>query len=52
MTIKVIYEEKDWENVAICIRSEQIPASEVVAIFNDNPEFKEWYTKEYMNNAD
>ena len=52
MDMKVIYEEKDWENVATCIRSEQISAPEVVAIFNDNPEFKEWYMKEYMDNAD
>lgn len=52
MTIKVIYDEKDWKSVAVCIRSEQVSAPEVVAIFNDNPEFKEWYIKEYINNAD
>jgi hypothetical protein len=52
MTIKVIYEEKDWESVAVCIRSEQISADEVVAIFNDNPKFKDWYVKEYIENAE
>ena len=51
MTIKVIYEEKDWENVAVCIRSEQISAPEIVAIFNDNPEYKEWYKQEYLQNV-
>jgi len=48
MTVKVIYEKKDWQAVADCIRSEQVPAHDIVAIFQDNPEFARWYKKEYL----
>ena len=51
MTVKVIYEKKDWESLAVCIKTEQIPAHGIVEIFNDNPEFKEWYFNEYTTKS-
>lgn len=38
----VIFRE-DYEAWASCIRSEQIPASELVRLMRDNPRFAEWY---------
>ena len=49
MSIKVIYKKEDWKYVAECIRSDQVKAEDVVAIFNDNPGFEKWYRKEYLN---
>ena len=49
MTIKVIYRKEDWEALATCIRSEQVPADQLSLIFNENQDFAEWYKKEYMN---
>ena len=49
MTVKVIYKEEDWGALATCIKTEQVPAADIVSIFNDNPEFKDWYYKEYKN---
>lgn len=48
MTIKVIYNKEDWQAVAECIRSDQVPAQDIVAIFEDNPEFAKWYKMEYL----
>jgi hypothetical protein len=52
MTVKVIYKEEDWEALATCIKTEQVPAADIVSIFNDNPEFQTWYKKEYINDDD
>ena len=52
MAVKVIYKKEDWQAVADCIRSDQVPAADVIAIFEDNPEFKIWYEQEYMNDND
>ena len=52
MTVTVKYKKEDWEALATCIKTEQIPAADVVAILNDNPEFAVWYKKEYMNDND
>ena len=48
MAVKVIYKKEDWQALATCIKTERIPAADVVAIFEDNPEFAEWYKKEYL----
>ena len=48
MAVTVKYKKEDWQAVADCIRSDQVPAADVVAIFEDNPEFAEWYKKEYL----
>jgi uncharacterized protein YecE (DUF72 family) len=37
------YNKEEWENLASCIKTEQIPPRDVFAIFQNNPEFKKWY---------
>ena len=49
MTVTVKYKKEDWEALATCIKTEQIPAADINAILNDNPDFAEWYKKEHMN---
>ena len=39
------YNKEEWENLATCIKTEQVPRRDVYAIFKDNPEFEEWYKK-------
>tara|TARA_Y100000022_G_scaffold47464_1_gene40039 strand:+ start:597 stop:734 length:138 start_codon:yes stop_codon:yes gene_type:complete len=37
------YNKEEWENLASCIKSEQVPPRDVFEIFLNNPEFAEWY---------
>jgi len=37
------YNKEEWENLASCIKTEQIPPRDVFVIFQNNPEFKKWY---------
>ena len=37
------YSKEEWENLASCIKTEQIPPSDIFKIFQSNPEFEEWY---------
>lgn len=37
------YNKEEWENLATCIKTEQVPPHDVFAIFQNNPEFKKWY---------
>ena len=39
------YNKEEWENLATCIKTEQVLPRDVYAIFKDNPEFEEWYKK-------
>ena len=39
----------DYQDVADCIRSDQVPASEIVEIFTDKS-FHKWYKKKYLTN--
>ena len=39
----------DYQDVADCIRSDQVPASEIVEIFTDKSFYK-WYKKKYLTN--
>ena len=39
----------DYQDVADCIRSDQVPASEIVEIFTDKSLYK-WYKKKYLTN--
>ena len=49
MSLKLVkYKKKDWQNVADCIRSDQVPASHVVEYFGDK-QFYSWYKKKYLN---
>ena len=37
----------DYQDLADCIRSDQVPASEIVEIFTDKSFYK-WYKKKYL----
>ena len=39
----------DYQDVADCIRSDQVPASEIVEIFTHKTFYK-WYKKKYLTN--
>ena len=39
----------DYQDVADCIRSDQVPASEIAEIFTDKSFYK-WYKKKYFKN--
>ena len=39
----------DYQALADCIRSDQVPASEIVEIFTDKSFYK-WYKKKYFKN--
>ena len=39
----------DYQDVADCIRSDQVPASEIAEIFTDKTFYK-WYKKKYLTN--
>ena len=39
----------DYQDIADCIRSDQVPASEIVEIFTDKAFYK-WYKKKYLKN--
>ena len=51
MGVKVIkYKKEEWQNVADCIRSDQVPAFEIQLIFDQNKDFYKWYKKKYLIN--
>ena len=39
----------DYQDVADCIRSDQVPANEIAEIFTDQYFYK-WYKKKYLTN--
>jgi len=39
----------EYEDLATCIRSDQVPASEIAEIFTDKTFYK-WYKKKYWTN--
>ena len=39
----------EYESLADCIRSDQVPTSEIVEIFTDKSFYK-WYKKKYLKN--
>lgn len=38
---------KEWQDLADCIRSDQVPASDVAKFFQDKS-FYNWYKKKYL----
>ena len=40
--------EDDYQALADCIRSDQLSAKQVIAEFNDNPDFERWYKGKYL----
>ena len=47
MTLNKI-NKKDYQDIADCIRSEQVPANHIAEYFEDK-EFYKWYKKRYFN---
>ena len=47
MTRKV--DTYEYQSLADCIRSDQVPASEIAEIFTDKAFYK-WYKKKYLTN--
>ena len=41
-------DKTEYQEVADCIRSDQVPASEIAEIFTDKAFYK-WYKKKYLN---
>ena len=51
MSLKLVkYKKEQWQEVADCIRSDQVPAFEVQLILDTNPEFAKCYKKKYLEN--
>ena len=46
--IAVKYKKEQWQEVADCIRSDQVPAFEIQLIFDQNKQFHKWYKKKYL----
>tara|TARA_B100001287_G_C22598216_1_gene489108 strand:- start:56 stop:250 length:195 start_codon:yes stop_codon:yes gene_type:complete len=38
---------EEWQDLADCIRSDQVPASDVAKFFQDK-KFYQWYRKKYL----
>jgi hypothetical protein len=47
MTSQKIKKE-DYQSWADCIRSDQVPADRIYAIWQENPAFYRWYKKQYL----
>ena len=47
--IGVIIPKRNYQNYADCIRSDQVSAAEINAIFEDDKKFYNWYKKKYLN---
>ena len=41
--------EDKYQQLADCIRSDQLSAKEVMAEFNEDPKFAIWYKKKYTS---
>jgi len=51
MGIKVVkYKKEQWQEVADCIRSDQVPTFEIELIMSQNKDFAKWYKKKYLKN--
>jgi hypothetical protein len=40
-----------YQTQADCIRSDQVPAAEVIVIMAENPDFARWYRARYLDPA-
>ncbi len=48
MTNSKTIEQKDYQNYADCIRSDQVPASDIAALMNDKG-FSDWWMDRIKN---
>tara|TARA_B100001245_G_scaffold132973_1_gene98542 strand:+ start:301 stop:444 length:144 start_codon:yes stop_codon:yes gene_type:complete len=46
--MKLKIKKTEYQDIADCIRSDQVPASAVFEYFSDKPFYK-WYKKRYLN---
>ena len=46
--MKLKIKKSEYQNIADCIRSDQVPASAVFEYFSNKP-FYSWYKKKYLN---
>jgi len=49
MAVKIIYDKKDWQSLADCIRSDQVPVQDLILILEQSPNFAKWYKKKYLD---
>jgi len=47
-TTSVIKKEEKWKLLADCIRSGQVDQPELLQEFDKDPEFKIWYTAQFL----
>ena len=47
-TERKLVKETAYQNLADCIRSDQLSARQVVEEMEADPEFKEWYRAKYL----
>jgi len=48
MSLKLVkYKKEQWQEVADCIRSDQVPANEIAELFTDKA-FYNWYSAKYF----
>jgi len=47
-TTTVIKKEEKWKLLADCIRSGQVETRELLQEFDKDPEFKAWYTAQFL----
>ena len=47
-----VIKRDEWQMYADMIRSEQIPSDHLVFLFEENPEFSEWYFKCFYPDID
>ena len=45
------FDTYEYEDLAVCIRSDQVPASEIAELFTDKAFYK-WYSKKYFNKGE
>ena len=48
----MIRREEEYQELADCIRSDQLSARQVVAEMEEDPEFAKWYKKKYLTDRE
>jgi len=48
----MIRREEEYQELADCIRSDQLSARQVVVEMEEDPEFAKWYKKKYLTDRE
>jgi len=48
VSLKFMMYKDEYQELADCIRSDQLSARQVVVEFEEDPEFAKWYKKKYL----